>query len=287
MADIDTAFVKQFGSNIQHLVQQKGSRLRGAVMLKPGVTGEEAYFDQLGATTAVKRTSRHADTPITTPDHKRRRVTMYDWEHAVLLDKQDQLKLLIDPASSYSVNGMWALGRAIDTEILTQAFATAYTGKEGGTTQTFTAANQIAAAATGLTIAKLLEAKELLDASDVDEEEPRYIAVTAKQVTDLLNLTEVKSSDYNTVKALAAGQIDTFMGFKFIRTQLVPVDGSSDRRVLVWAQSGIGLALAQEITSRVTERADKSYSLQVYLSMGLGATRVEEAKCVEIKCTES
>lgn len=288
MADIDTAFVKQFGTNITMLVQQRGSRLRSAVMLKTGIKGEQAYVDQLGSTTAVRRTTRHEDTNIVTPAHARRRITMYDWEHGTLLDNEDELKTLIDPTSSYVQNGAWALGRAMDSEILTQALGTAYSGKEGGTSVSFAAANQIANGGSGLTVAKLITAKKLLDASDVDEEEPRFIAIRAAQMADLLNTTEVKSADYNTVRALVQGTIDTFLGFKFIRTQLVPLDsGSTYRRVIAWAKSGLCLAVAADIRSSIDRRPDKSNAWQVLSKMGIGAARLEEEKIIEIGCVES
>ena len=106
MGIITTAFVKQFGSNVEQLVQQKGSRIRGACRIESGITGEEAYFDQLGATAAVQKTTRNADTPLIKSDHQRRRVSMYDYEWADLVDKEDRLKMLIDPESSYATGNL-------------------------------------------------------------------------------------------------------------------------------------------------------------------------------------
>ena len=286
MSNINTAAVKQFGSNIEMLVQQKGSKLRNACRMESGIVGEEAYFDQLAETAAVAKTVRNSDTPLVKSDHRRRRVTMYDYEWADLIDKEDQLKMLIDPQSAYVENAAWALGRSMDDLIIAAFSGTAYTGKAGGTSTTFTAANQIAVAAAGLTIGKLISAKELLDAADVDPQEERYIATTAAQVSDLLATTEVKSSDYNTVKALVQGQIDTFLGFKFILCNRLAADAASSRICPVWAKSGMLLAMAKDITTRIDVRADKSYATQVYASMGIGATRMQEAKCVEIYCAE-
>ena len=211
---------------------------------------------------------------------------MYDFEWADLLDKEDKLKMLIDPENSYAQNAAWALGRSLDDELIAAASGTAYTGKAGGTAVLLPNAQKVIVAATGLTLAKLLAAKEILDAADVDPAEARYCAVTAAQVTDLLNTTEIKNADYNTVKALAMGQINTFLGFEFILCNRLVLDGSSDRLVLAWAKSGLLLAVGQEITSKIDQRADKSYAHQVYLAMGIGATRMEEAKVVEIACDE-
>ena len=286
MAIITTWMVKQFGANVEFLVQQKGSRLRDAVRLETGVVGEEAYFDQLAPTTAVKKTTRNADTPLVKSDHRRRRVAMFDYEWADLVDKQDKLKMLIDPENSYAVNAAYALGRAVDDEIIAAFNGTAYTGKTGSTAQALPAAQQIVVSATGLTIAKLREAKEILDLSDVDPEEPRFIVVTPRQITDLLETTEVTSSDFNTVKALVQGQINTFMGFNFITSNRLPLDGSSDRLCFAWAMNGLLLAVAQDLVTRIDERSDKSYANQVYTAMGIGSTRMQEDKVVEIACDE-
>lgn len=287
MADITTAFVKQYQANVMMLVQQKGSRLRNTVFLKSGVVGEETYQDQLAPDTATKRTTRHADTPITDADHRRRKITLYDWEVAKLLDKQDELKMLIDPTSDYVINGANALGRSMDDEIIAAASGTAYSGKEGGTSVTLPAASKIAVGGAGLTLAKLLEAREKINGSDVDEEEEQFCIVAAKQLTNLLNTTEVKSSEYNTVKALVKGEIDSFLGFKFIRSERLETDDSDSRLVLCYAKTGLALAIAQDLKTRVSERADKSYATQTYLSLGLGATRLEEVKVIQVACSEA
>ena len=283
---ITTAFVNQFSSNIQMLSQQMGSLLRNAVDVET-VNGEKAFFDQVGSAAAVLRTSRHADTPLIDTPHSRRMVTLSDYEYADLVDDQDKVRLLVDPTSTYARAAAAAMGRAMDDVIISAALGTSYTGKDGSTSTAFdTSNNQIAAGASGLTLAKLIEAKEILDSGDVDPSIPRYIACSPKQISDLLNNTTVTSSDYNTVKALAMGEINSFVGFNFIVTNRLGVDGSSNRRVIAWAMDGIKAAIGKEPTARIDERADKSYATQIYYSMTLGATRMEEKKVVEVLCAE-
>ena len=268
------------------LSQQMGSLLRNAVDVET-VTGEKAFFDQVGSAAAVLRTSRHADTPLIETPHSRRMVTMSDYEYADLIDDQDKVRLLVDPTSTYSRAAAAAMGRAMDDAIIAAALGTALTGKDGSTSTAFaTATNQIAAGATGLTLAKLISAKEILDAGDVDPSIPRYIVVSPKQITNLLNSTTVTSSDFNTVKALAMGEINSFVGFNFIVSNRLGVDGSSARRVIAFAGDGIKLAIGREPVARIDERADKSYATQIYYAMTLGSTRMEEKKVVEVLCTE-
>jgi hypothetical protein len=265
--------------------------LRNAVRLET-VKGEEAYFDQLGSTAAIKRTTRNSDTPLVKSEHKRRRVTMYDYEWADLIDDADKLKMLIDPQSDYATNAAWALGRSIDDAIIECFSNTAYAGKAGGTATNFLAANIVSGGATRLTLQKLLDAKGILDNADNDPSEERYIAVTGTQLTDLLNISEIKDADFNTVRALVRGEVDTFLGFKFIVCNRISYPygltsvAANFRSIPVWCKSGVTLALSKDISTRISERADKSYSTQVYASMGIGATRMEEAKVVQILCTE-
>lgn len=285
MGNETTAFVKQFGSTLEHLVQQKGSRLRGCVRTE-SVTGEEAYFDQLGSTTAIQKTSRNQDTPLVKSDYKRRRVTMYDYEWADLVDKEDKLKMLIDPDNSITQSAAWALGRSIDAAIIAAASGTAYTGKAGGTSTSFNTTDmRVSAASSNMTIAKLISAKQKLDAKNVDPEEPRYMAMTASQIASLLGTTQVTSADYNSVKALVSGQVNSFLGFEIKTTELL-AKASTTRTCLAWAKSGLLLALGSDIKTEVTRRADKSYSTQIYASMSIGSTRMQEEKVVEILCEE-
>ncbi|HSH41857.1 MAG TPA: phage capsid protein [Arenicellales bacterium] len=294
--EVDTAFVNQYRSNVMFLAQQKGSRLRGSVMVENDVTGENYFWDQIGRVAARKVTQRHGDSPLNSTPHDRRRVSLFDYDTGDLIDQLDKVKMLIDPSSAYAQAHAWAMGRGMDDEIIDAFFGTAYEGKDGSTSVSFPAAQQVAvdnhdydsgSGNTGLTISKLLAAKEILDSADLDPDEPRYIAPTARQISDLLSTTEVSSADYNTVKALAEGRIDSYMGFQFIRTQRIGTDSNSYRRVPVWTQSGLGLAVGKDITARVTERSDKRFSMYAYFSMSIGATRLEEDKVVEIKCDES
>ena len=282
---ITTAFVNQFSANVQMLSQQMGSLLRNAVDTE-SVNGEKAFFDQVGQAAAVLRTSRHADTPLVETPHTRRMVTMSDYEYADLIDDSDKVRLLVDPTSTYSRAAAAAMGRAMDDVIITAALGTSQTGKDGSTSTTLPAGQKIAHGSAGLTIAKLVSAKELLDAASVDPSIPQHIIVSPKQISDLLNNTTVTSSDFNTVKALAQGEINSFVGFNFIVSNRLNTDSNSDRQVIAFAQDGLKLAVGKEPAARIDERADKSYSTQVYYCQTIGATRMEEEKVVEIACNE-
>lgn len=287
------SFVQQYGQNVYMLAQQKGSRLRDRVLTEM-VTGEVAFFEQYDTTELEQVNARLSDTPLRDTNFQRRRVALQDWVNAQATDMFDRVRTLIDPMNPIVQAQAMAAGRQLDRIIINSFFADAATGKTGSTTTSFPAANQVAVNSwkygtgtgnAGLTISKLIEAKQILDANEVEAED-RTIVLHAKQVSDLLGTTEMTSSDYNSVKALVAGEIDTFMGFKFVRTELLPVDGSSYRRVCVFQKNSMGLAIGKDITAKISERADKNYAMQAFVALTMGASRLQEKGVVEIKCLE-
>jgi len=290
--NITTHFVQQYTTNVQLLLQQKGSKLRNAVTVG-SYTGKAAKaIEQVGPVTAQKRTIRHGDTPLISTPADARWVFPVDYEWADLIDDQDKLRMLIDPTSSYSQNGAYALGRAMDDEIISAFFADAKTGENGSTTTPFGANQDVVVAtgstgATGLNISKLREAKKILMQNEVDiDNDPLFCIITAQQHDDLLNEAQAISLDYNTRPVLVDGKITAFMGFNFIHTERLPVNGSSHRRVAAFAKSGMHLGMFNDINTMISERADKGYATQVYVKGTFGATRTEEGKVVEIVCAE-
>ena len=282
-SQITTAFVEQYSANIQMLSQQMGSLLRDKVRVE-SVVGKNAFFDQVGSVTAQLRTSRHADTPQVDTPHSRRRLSLADYEFADLIDQTDKVRLLIDPTSSYAQAAAMAMGRAMDDVIITAALGTASTGETGAGTETVQTG--VVKGTTGLTVAKLISAKDLLDKADVDPSIPRHIIVGPEQLGNLLGDSEVTSSDFNTVKALVRGELDSYLGFKFTVSNRLPKTGN-DRTCIAYAQDGLLLGIGKDISARIDERADKSYATQVYYCQTIGATRMESAKVVPIVAIEA
>jgi len=287
---ITTSFVEQYSSNVSMLSQQMGSKLRGSVDVET-INGKNAFFDQVGVTSAQLRTSRHGDTPQIDTPHSRRRLSLADYEWADLVDDVDKVRMLVDPTSSYAKAAAAAMNRSMDDVIITAFNASASTGVAGGSstalpsTQKFATSDQ----SDGLTITKLLSAKKILDNNDVDPSLKRYLVCGPQQISDLLGTTQVTSSDYNTVKALAQGDVSSYLGFEFIMSTRLNKDSSNttDRLVFAYTEDAIKLGIGSDIAAKISERADKSYSTQVYYGMSLGAVRMEEKKVVQIPCHEA
>ena len=288
-SNITTSFVEQYSSNVTMLSQQMGSKLRGSVDVE-NINGKNAFFDQVGVTSAQLRTSRHGDTPQIDTPHSRRRLSLSDYEWADLVDDVDKVRMLVDPTSSYAKAAAAAMNRSVDDVIITALNASASTGVAGATgvalpaTQKFATGQQ----SDGLTVAKLLAAKKNLDLNDVDPSLKRYIVCGPQQIADLLAITSVTSSDFNTVKALAMGDVSSFLGFEFITSNRLPFDATNtdDRLIFAYTEDAMKLGIGSDIKANITERADKSYSTQVYYAMSLGSVRMEEKKVFQIPCDE-
>jgi hypothetical protein len=260
------------------------------------------YVERIGPKDAQLRGARHGATPISDADHSRRQLTMADYVvPADIIDEPDKLKMLIDPKSVYAQNQAFSLNRQIDDVIITALGGTAKAGHTGGTTvnnydigecRLVESDGTVAAAGsdwsdtteTDLTIAKLLTCKELLDDAEIDEERQRYFLTNPHNINALLNTTEVKSSDYNTVKALAQGQIDTFMGFKFIKSTRLAADDTDTgaTKCYAFAQDSLVLAVAEEPNVHIDVRPDLLNSVQVFSTLSIGCTRVEGPAVVGI-----
>lgn len=287
---ITTSFVEQYSSNVSMLSQQMGSKLRGSVDVE-NINGKNAFFDQVGVTAAQLRTSRHGDTPQIDTPHSRRRLSLADYEWADLVDDVDKVRMLVDPTSSYAKAAAAAMNRAMDDVIITAFNASASTGVAGGSSTALPSSQKTATSdqSDGLTIAKLLSAKKILDDNDVDPSLKRYIVCGPQQISDLLGTTSVTSADFNTVRALSTGEVNSFLGFEFIMSTRLNKDATNttDRLVFAYTEDAIKLGIGKDISAKISERADKSYSTQVYYCMSLGAVRMQEEKVVQIPCHEA
>ncbi len=290
---VNVAFVQQYKTNVELLLQQRGSKLRRAMMEDSYLGKAAKAVEQLGPVAGQKKTTRHGDTPLISTPHDARWVFPSDYEWADLIDDQDKLRMLIDPTSAYAINGAMALGRNMDDEIIPAFFGTAKTGEDGTINTAFPGGQIVAAtvgagSSTGMNIAKLRAAKKLLMAAEVDLDiETLHCAISAEQHDDLLSETQAISLDFNTKPVLVEGKITAFMGFNFIHSEKLQSNAGPIRRCPAWAKSGMHFGVWNDITTKIAERADKSHAMQVYVKGTFGATRIEEKKIVEILCDET
>lgn len=278
MADTQNAIWAQaYGQNIIQLAQQKYSKLMNTVYVKDNVRGKTFFQDQIGQWSMETKGSRNTQTPNNDPILGRRMGTMVDYHDNRLLDRGDELRTISDPRSAYTIAAAQSLGRKIDEVIITSALAAASSGETGSTT--VTNGNIILATASSMTLARVIAVKQQLDSADVDMED-RFFVVTPAALDNLLNTTAATSSDYNSVKALIRGEINTWMGFNWIMSTRLQAVSSSTLIGVAYQRYGLCMAMASAPLVRTDERTDLSYSWQVYYELNIGAVRLEENRVV-------
>lgn len=280
--------VLQFSGNVELLSQQTESKFMGAVDVRDFYGEGAEAVQQYGKTEFTDLADPLADTAFDSIGKDSRWCFPSDKKNALPASRQDELRTIYSITNPLTQAQGAALARLYDATIMAGAIGTSKTGKYDNLQDTALPAGQIInAVATGVafSLADVKQAKAKMDAADVPAM-GRYIAVSPDQMSRLMDDSEVTSADYNTVKALVQGEINTFLGFTWIMSTSVPVTGNIESAV-AFHMSGICFGLwsrdGQRVLSRITERSDKNYITQVYSSVTLGATRTEEVKVVEIR----
>lgn len=293
-------YTEQFSTNLELKLQQMGSKLRSLVG-EGSHTGKQASpVNQIGAIALRAPAGRFAPKNRTDADFTRRWVFPQDGEIDQLIDSFDELKTIVDPKSQYLSAAAAAVGRGWDDCIIAAAHGTAYTGNGADATAlaaetwaSFSSAYDIAStfgstAASGLTVAKLIEAKRLLRHNHVDlETDPVTLVIGSKQESDLLNQTQIVSTEYNDRPVLVDGKVTRFLGFDIVVSERLNT-ASNVRDVIAFAKSGMYLGLWKDMTNRVSIRNDLSGEpYDLYTATSYGATRTQPGKVLKILCSDT
>ena len=290
--NIPTHFVQQYSTNIAMLLQQKGSKLRGAVSTGSYVGKAASPVDQIGAIEMQPVVSRFGPMGRVDAPTDRRWVYPSDFDLPQMIDSFDKLRLITDPSSSYVQNAVMAAGRQQDRLILNAISGTAKTGEAGATSVSPTAGNEVDVATGGanskLNVAKLREVKRIMMANFIDfDMEEAFIGITAADHDALLGDIQVTSRDFNGGQAvLKDGKVMEFMGFKFIHCELIEtvLAGTNEVTLPVWVKSGMHLGVWNDMQNSVAIREDlQGRPWQLYTNMTSGATRLEENKVYAIE----
>lgn len=300
-SSVPNHYAQQFATEVQLLLQQQGSVLMPGVTVRSGYRGEQASpVDQYGAIQALTVTGRYEPMPNVEATTDRRWVLPTDKHLPQLLDSFDELRLINDPKGKYVQNALNAIGREYDSELISKFFGTNMTGKSGSTSTSFGTGQSVAvatgaAAANGLTVAKLKAGKKVLRQNNVNFGSEEIICVLNGEAHDsLLNDVLLISRDYNGGGSpLAMDKIpDGYMGIsRFIHTELL-TNGTDDasgqsRQIMLYCKSALHLGIWDDMRPSISQRNDLTGEpWQCYVRATFGATRLEEKKCVRIWCRE-
>jgi hypothetical protein len=276
---ISNAFVTLFDTEVKQ-AYQADAVLRNTVRLRTGVTASTHRFPRIGSGVAQVRVPQTDVTPLNVT-YSQATVTLEDWIAAEYSDIFNQAKVNFDERSELVQVVSKAIGRRAD-QLVINALANSGTS--------LTVANSVGGSTTNLNVAKLREAQRLMNANNVPMED-RTILIHASNLSNLLSETAVTSSDFNTVKALVQGELDTFLGFKFItigdRAEggLTGGGSGSDRVVYAYHKSAIGMAEGMGVRSEINYIPEKT-SWLVASMFSAGATTIDAGGVVAITCRE-
>ena len=197
--------VTAFDNEVLDSLQGVG-KLRGCVTVRNNVTGNEYRFQQIGKGMAHKRTAPSSDSIPMNIDYSKVLVILEDWDADAYTDLFKQKEVNFDEVRELASVILNALGRRLDQTIIDAV--------NDARASLVAIGNIVLAGGTGLDIPKLTAVVQLMDDLEVPEE-GRYFVGTTMAKRQLLNSTEVTSSDYAAVKALVNGQVNSFLGFMF------------------------------------------------------------------------
>jgi hypothetical protein len=291
---LDQTFIRQHDMAWQFLYQQDQSYLRSTVRNETQQAKKKAW-NFIGPTQGQWDVARHSNSPDIATDHITRWCTLHSWTWSELVEDIDVIQTLGDPSSDYMKNAVNAAHRGWDERILEAVYATAYSGEEGTTAVNWydvgecvgvnaDGTNTTAGAAftdtteTGLTLGKIALIGSMMDNNSVPATD-RHLVANTDQKWYLLSSAKTTSTDYNTVKALTNGELNSFMGFTF---HWLPADrftadtvDTGAYRCVAYHKNALLMSTAIELKTRIAEESKTNFATRVWARYMAGATRLQ------------
>lgn len=290
-------FTTQFSTNLELLLQQMGSLLRGKVREGFHVGKMASPINQIGAITSQVPAGRFAPLQRVDANLVRRWVFPQDRELPQLVDQFDEYQTIVDPKSMYAQNTAMAFGRDWDDAIIAAFFGTAQTGQdaanltgETASTTTYGVSDTFgSSASTGLTVAKIIEARRIMRHYHVDvDTDPLTLLIGSKQESDLLQQVQVVSTEFADRPILTNGKLTQFLGFDIIVSERLSPGTASLRQCYAWAKSGMYLGMWKDMEVQMDRRIDlSSQPWQIYAKHMYGATRTQLGKVIQILAADT
>jgi hypothetical protein len=278
MSTLSPAFITLFDAEVKQAYQAK-AQLVGAVRQRRGVEGSTVKFPKVGKGVATVRVPQSDVTPLNVA-FSQVTATLQDWNAAEYSDIFNQAKVNFDERQELVQVVANAIGRRQDQIILdalaASSTANVVTEDEGGTD-------------TGLNVAKLRAAKRLLDKNNVPMDN-RHIIIHANSLASILGETSVTSADFNTVRALVSGELNTFLGFTFHtigdRAEGGLPIASSERKLWAFHRDAVGYAEGIAPRTEVNYIPEKT-SFLVNAVFSAGAIAIDAEGIVEVQTTDA
>jgi hypothetical protein len=273
---ISNAFVQMFDAEVKQAYQGARS-LAGVIRERTNVEGSQVKFPKIGKGTATIRVPQTDVTPLNV-SYSQVTATMSDYIAAEYSDIFNQQKVNFDERRELVQVVSGAIGRRMDQLVIDALNAASSPS---------TVATTVGGSGTNMNLAKLLAAKKALDTKNVPAE-GRCMVIHANGLSALLDETELTSSDFSTIKSLSTGEIDTFLGFKFITLGDRDEGGlplPSTRTCFAFHRDAIGMGIGMGQRSEINYVPEKT-SFLVSSMFSAGAIAIDDEGIVKISATE-
>lgn len=285
-------FAEMFGSAVKDRAQQMEEKLSDKATMEDLNGAEAKFINFAGATEFVDIVSDFQDTPYLDVPLSRRLLSASDSSWAVPFTPQQDWRTSVDYNSVYTRNAGYALARKRDRVMInafdaavTEETKDATTGLNTQSSVAFTSAQEVDASG-HLTVAVLRSVLKKFELNDIPSSSPKYWAYGPEQKHDLLAITEITSTDFNTQRALVQGQVTSFMGFTFIMSNLLPLASAGIRKNFVWTPDA--MAYTEPMLQFNSDKLPtKNYATQVHVALSAGAVRLEDKGVVRVLATET
>ncbi len=305
------AFYNAWTTGYEAILQERKPIYTGLVR-EERITGEFQSYDFVGDIELDDKETRFEDIPIEDMVHNKRWITPKFARKGIFVDKEDDIALHTDPTSAY----MGALAKAVirkENKTITDAFfANVRAGKSPGddtavladslyvyatriTTGGRTIAHDVKSdytaggVSTGLTIEKLILARQALEELENDPDAMFNLAIAPKQASDLLREAETQSIDTNMLKSLVNGVVNEYMGFRFRKTNRIVIGSSNDvdvdtsvYEIPVFTNETMLFARHESPIFNV-DWLPRKQIWQISARVGMNAIRMDESKIIKIE----
>lgn len=288
----------QYTTNLDLLLQQRASKLRGLIQTGAHVGKQASPVQQIGTLEFKQPAGRFSPVQFQLPQYTRRWVFPNDRDCGVPVDTFDELRSIVDPKAGINMAVSAAANRFFDDLIINATFASASTGVDASnlstesfdTTKYKVADTFGAASSTGLTYRKIVEGRRILRhyQNDLDAEDVTLV-VASQQESDLLTQQEVMSKEYNDKPVVEDGKVTRIAGCNVVVSERVNSNsGTTLRLCQMFVRSGMYLGIWKDMATKISQRDDlTSQPWQLYSMISAGATRLQLGKVIEIDCADT
>lgn len=297
-----------YSDNVMMVAQQKANRLRPAVTVKSGLTGEaHSVADLFGALDYSRVGPRVRTNPENQAQGSRRWLVRPDeFIYAgQYIDKEDKWDTAMDPTGSIVATQVATVERGVFDTILGIVpksdgsfevglggiLGTAVSGKRKETSSALPSGNTVASGSAGLTLDKLREAKKDMKLAEfgMEDDDPLYGVITPNQEDDLLAIAAATASSLNqfSIEQLRTGKPTMLMGINWICTNRLPVNSSSERLVPIFSKKNICLGFWEETNGDIWNDTHAQNLPYARTRAMCDAVRIQDGGVRVIACTES